>query len=156
MKNKIKIGDTIYSPCQDYPFDQNDSIITEVVEIDEKNNTITDSDGDVLKMNWLGKNNGFFLSEQEMIQHHAEDLWLSACNGDIKQLKKYYEHPLIHSHHFSKFGHKVSLVMGAFNNQQYDTVDFLLQQGETLTEEEHATVALELRKLQIMKKMTDK
>ena len=68
--NEIKIGIELFSPCQRYdPVNfPNEYIVTTVEEIYEKNGYIyiVDSDGDLLRFDWLGKD--FFLSEKAMVE----------------------------------------------------------------------------------------
>ena len=71
--NEIKIGIELFSPCQRYdPVNcPNDYIVTTVEEIYEKNGSIiiVDSDGDLLRFDWVGKN--FFLSKKAMVDRFS-------------------------------------------------------------------------------------
>lgn len=63
----IKVGDTLYTPLSTYTPDNNAAVIfTSVEEIYEENGEvfIMDSDGDILKPEWLGVS--FFLSQETM------------------------------------------------------------------------------------------
>lgn len=81
-------------------------------------------------------------------------LWGCACSGEIELLKAYYsEYPEGINRRYSKFGTEHSLIMGAFRNNQFETVEYLMSVGETLTEKEKEEILIELKKIDLMKKM---
>lgn len=82
-----------------------------------------------------------------------EKLWSAACSGNIDYLKKYYENGGEKNLRYQAFGRAHSLIMGAFRNNLYDTVDYLLSVGETLTPLEKNEVECELRRLEALKKL---
>ena len=83
-----------------------------------------------------------------------ETLWEYACSGNIDELKAYFtNNEVVNNQRYFKFGHYHSLIMGAFNNQQYEIVDYLLSEGETITSDEWNEIYSELRRLEIMKKL---
>lgn len=92
--------------------------------------------------------------EQEM---PIEKLWELACSGDIKALKDYYlsEYRMPNRRYF-KFGKENSLIIGAFRNNEFDTVEYLMEVGETVTTEEEKEMLNELRRFDIMRKITGK
>lgn len=82
-------------------------------------------------------------------------LWEYACSGNIEKLKEYYENGgSINNRHF-EFGESHSLIMGAFRNNQFDTVEYLMSEGEELSKKEYAEMRTEMRKLEIMQKLTE-
>ena len=93
------------------------------------------------------------ICEVEIMVGNIEKLWSAACSGNIDYLKKYYENGGEKKLRYQAFGKTHSLVMGAFRNNLYDTVDYLLSVGETLTPLEKDEVAFELRRLETLKKI---
>ena len=81
------------------------------------------------------------------------DLWSAACNGNTEALKNYYENGGQKNIRYDAFGNKHSLIMGAFRNGFFDTVDYLLSIGEEITPQEKESVESELRRIETMKKM---
>ena len=74
-------------------------------------------------------------------------LWEYACNGDIEKLKQYYsEHNEVNKRYYS-FNKEHSLIMGAFRNQQYDTVRWLKNHGCRLTHDEQDEINLEYMRI---------
>ena len=74
-------------------------------------------------------------------------LWEYACNGDIEKLKQYYsEHNEVNKRYYS-FNKEHSLIMGAFRNQQYDTVRWLKNHGCRLTHEEQDEINMEYMRI---------
>lgn len=69
-----------------------------------------------------------------------EDLWTYACSGDVENLKAYYESGSTANRRYYKFGVYHSLIAGAYRNGYYDVVSFLLDNGETITKEEHREI----------------
>ena len=85
----------------------------------------------------------------------TEKLWEAACSGDIETLKQYYrvEAKKINVR-YSKFGKEHSLIMGAFRNNQYEVVDYLISVGETVTAEEKEEMETELKRVRYMEILT--
>lgn len=83
-----------------------------------------------------------------------EQLWEYACSGNIKALKQYYnsEEGSINNRYI-KFGEAHSLIMGAFRNNQFETVRYLMEQGEKITPKEHKEIEQELNRIDIMKRI---
>lgn len=83
-----------------------------------------------------------------------ERLWMYACCGDIESLAEYYnqEEPDFNVRYY-RLGKEHSLIMGAFRNNQFNTVEFLLSVGETVTPEEKAEIEMELKRIELMYKM---
>ena len=80
-----------------------------------------------------------------------EKLWEAACNGDIDTLSNYYERkkdtiPI----RYQKFGSEHSLIMGAFRNNQWKAVDYLISVGATITEDEKKEIQTELNRIKYM------
>lgn len=87
---------------------------------------------------------------------NIEKLWSYACSGDIEALKKYYnEEQGEINKRYDKFGHLNSLIMGAFRNNQFDTVEYLLDKGETVTQDERKAILNKLREIELMRKIID-
>ena len=83
-------------------------------------------------------------------------LWEYVCNGDIEKLKKYYsEHNEI-NRRYCRFNKEHSLIMGALRNNQFETVEYLISVGETITNEEKEQILTELKRIDIIKKIVNK
>lgn len=63
-------------------------------------------------------------------------LWNAACSGDLNTLRSYYSGACKLNRRYHKFGSDHSLIAGAYRNNQIETVDFLLDMGETVMEHE--------------------
>lgn len=74
---------------------------------------------------------------------NTEQLFGLACSGNIETLEEYWNGEGDLNITYSKFGKEHSLIMGAFRNQQYDTVRFLQKHGCRLTEEEQDEINME-------------
>lgn len=86
------------------------------------------------------------------MERSIEKLWEYACSGDIEALKHYYlEEWGVINRRYCKFGNENSLIMGAFRNDQFETVKYLVSVGETITAEEHIELYAELQRIQVMK-----
>ena len=83
----------------------------------------------------------------------TEELFGYACSGNMEKLKEYYETGGTISNYVERFGRKHSLIMGAFRNDQFDAVDYLLEIGEKLTSEEQEEIKKQIRRWELMKKM---
>lgn len=77
-------------------------------------------------------------------------LWEYACSGNIEELKKYYDNGGSINNRYFKFGEGHSLIMGAFRNNQFDTVEYLMSVGEELSNKEYMDIKCEMRKQEIM------
>lgn len=88
-----------------------------------------------------------------MEKNITEKLWCAACSGDIKTLKNHYENGGEKGLKVQSFGRTHSLIMGAFRNNLFDTVDYLLSVGETVTPEEKKEIETELRRYETLKKL---
>lgn len=85
---------------------------------------------------------------------NIEKLFSYACSGDIDKLKEYYQSgEAAIGRTFHQFGKEHSLVMGAFRNDQFETVKFLLEMGEVPTSEEKEQIKRELMRWELMKLM---
>lgn len=80
-------------------------------------------------------------------------LWEYACSGNIEELKKYYDNGGSINNRYFKFGEGHSLIMGAFRNNQFDTVEYLMSVGEEPSKKEYMEIQTEMRKLEIMQKL---
>ena len=90
-----------------------------------------------------------------MEKMYYSKLWEYACNGDIEKLKKYYsEHNEI-NRRYCRFNKEHSLIMGALRNNQFETVEYLISVGETITDEEKEQILIELKRIDIMKKLVN-
>lgn len=86
-----------------------------------------------------------------------ETLWMLVCDGNIKELKEYFSSEYgILNRRYCMFGKENSLIMGAFRNEELDTVEYLLNIGETVTLEEEKEILNELRRIDIMRRITSK
>lgn len=85
-----------------------------------------------------------------------DDLWGAACGGDVTILKQYYgNEKCTKNRRYEKFGTEYSLIMGAFRNNQFETVEYLLSVGETITEEERIEVQTEMKRIKCIKILCD-
>lgn len=64
------------------------------------------------------------------------ELWIAACRGDLDTLRSYYSGVCEINRRYHKFGSDHSLIDGAYRNNQMETVDFLLDMGETVLDHE--------------------
>ena len=83
-----------------------------------------------------------------------EKLWEAACSGDINILKQYYK--TTGNIRYQKFGREHSLIMGAFRNNQWKIIDYLLSIGETITQEEKEEIQKELNRIKYMEILAKK
>lgn len=84
-----------------------------------------------------------------------EDLWKYACSGDIEALRKYYDDGGSINNRYFKAGTSHSLIMGAFRNNQFETVEYLLSVGEDISKEERSKLRMELKKFNIFKELAE-
>lgn len=82
-------------------------------------------------------------------------LWEHACSGNIEELKKYYDNGGSVNNRYIKFGEGHSLIMGAFRNNQFDTVEYLMSVGEEISPKEYEEIQTEMRKLDIMQRLVE-
>lgn len=80
-------------------------------------------------------------------------LWEHACSGNTDELKKYYDSGGSINNRYIKFGEGNSLIMGAFRNNQFDTVEYLMSVGEGISPKEYEEIQTEMRKLDIMQRL---
>ena len=81
-----------------------------------------------------------------------ENLWTAVCYNDIEFMKNYYANGGIPNKRYKKFNNDNSLIMGALRNKNYDMVDLLIKNGETLVVGEID----EYKKLMIVHNYNDK
>ena len=82
-------------------------------------------------------------------------LWENACSGNIKALKEYYsKYPDGINKRYNRFNTEHSLIMGAFRNNQFETVEYLVSVGETVTDKEKENMLTELKRIEIIKLIT--
>jgi len=80
-------------------------------------------------------------------------LWEYACDGNIEELRKYYDNGGSINNRYIKFGEGHSLIMGAFRNNHFDTVEYLMSVGEELSKKEYMEIQTEMRKIEVMHKL---
>lgn len=80
-------------------------------------------------------------------------LWSLACSGDIDSLKKYYEGGGEINVRHNRFNTQYSLIIGALSNRQYDTIDYLLSVGETVTDEEFKEIEYLVRRQNVLREI---
>ena len=83
-------------------------------------------------------------------------LWEYACSGNIEKLKNYYENGGSINNRYFRFGESHSLIMGAFRNNEFDTVEYLMSVGEELTDKEYSDVKGEMRKQEVLHEMVER
>lgn len=83
-------------------------------------------------------------------------LWEYACSGNTEELKKYYENGGSINNRYFKFGESHSLIMGAFRNNKFDTVEYLMSVGEELTNKEYSDIKGEMRKQEILSALVER
>lgn len=92
------------------------------------------------------------LSQDLVVETPIEKLWEYVCRGDTEGLKGYFQEDFgVINRRYNKFGESHSLIMGAFRNNQFETVRFLVSIGETITTEEHLELQSKLQRIEIMK-----
>lgn len=74
---------------------------------------------------------------------NTEQLFGLACSGNIKALREYWEGEGDLNVTYVRLGKEHSLIMGAFRNQQYDTVRWLKNHGCRLTQDEQDETNME-------------
>ena len=82
-----------------------------------------------------------------------EELFGYACSGNIEKLKEYYETGGTVGNCINKLWNDHSLIMGAFRNDQFDTVEYLLEVGEKPTPKEQEEIRKQIRCWELMKRM---
>ena len=82
-------------------------------------------------------------------------LWEHACSGNIEELKRYYENDGSVNNRYFKFGDEHSLIMGAFRNNQFETVEYLMSVGEEITPKEYEEIQTEMRKQDILQRLVE-
>lgn len=85
-----------------------------------------------------------------------DELWSWACSGENEKLKEYYDNGGSINNRYFKFGDSHSLIMGAFRNNRFDTVEYLMSVGEEITPKEYDAMQTEMQKLNIMQRLIDK
>lgn len=83
----------------------------------------------------------------------VNELFGMACTGDIRELEEYWNDNGNLNIKYEKFGQCHSLVMGAYRNKQYDTVNWLLEHGTKLNEHEQEEVNDKYYRLVMLEKM---
>lgn len=83
----------------------------------------------------------------------VEQLFGLACSGNIKALKEYWDGEGDLNITYERFGKEHSLIMGAFRNQQYDTVRWLKNHGCRLTDEEQDEINMEYTRIKAVELM---
>ena len=81
---------------------------------------------------------GFELEEIAEDKEQSEiiiNLWEAACSGDTDKLSEYYRNGGIPNRRYKAFGKFHSLIAGALRNGNFETVKYLLMQGETVNGE---------------------
>ena len=78
---------------------------------------------------------------------NIEQLFGLACSGNIKALKEYWDGEGDLNITYERFGKEHSLIMGAFRNQQYDTVRWLKNHGCRLTQDEQDKINMEFMEI---------
>lgn len=64
------------------------------------------------------------------------ELWLASCSGDMETLKEYFSNGGMLNRRYNKFGKNHSLIAGAYRNGNIETVEYLLDIGESIEEDE--------------------
>lgn len=64
------------------------------------------------------------------------ELWLASCSGDMETLKEYFSNGGMLNRRYNKFGENHSLIAGAYRNGNIETVEYLLDIGESIEEDE--------------------
>ena len=82
-----------------------------------------------------------------------EMLWEYTCCGDIESLKSYYENGGEINRRYFAFGGEHSLIMGAYRNNQFEAVEYMLSVGETATHSEKEEFNRELKKIMCLRKI---
>lgn len=67
-------------------------------------------------------------------------MWKYVCNGEINNVKRYYSQGWEVNKRYTAFGKNHSLIAGAYRNKQHGMVDYLMNIGETITDEERTEI----------------
>ena len=81
----------------------------------------------------------------------TDELWHAVCNDDIEAVRKYYESGGEKNRRTYRFNREHSLIMGAYRNKNWDMVKFLIDNGETVTDEEKEELLEPLRQLELVR-----
>lgn len=127
----------------DYDLYNEDIVEFIMAEIKEKEQAVND---DVKLNHWF---------HEEITTEMIETLWTAACSGDIETLKRYYgAEENIRNIRYIKFDEEISLIMGAYRNNQWKTINYLIGVGETITDEEKKDIQRELNRIDYMRILT--
>lgn len=61
-----------------------------------------------------------------------ENLWTAVCCNDLEYMKKYYTNNGEPNRRYNRFDHNNSLILGALRNKNFQMVELLKQNGETI------------------------
>lgn len=86
---------------------------------------------------------------------NIENLWLWACSGDTEKLKEFYDNGGSINNRYFRFGENHSLIMGAFRNNKFETVEYLMSVGEEITPKEYEEIQADMRKKDIMQRFVE-
>lgn len=84
-----------------------------------------------------------------------EKLWTAACAGDTEKLKEFLKTNKDDLNlRFNSFGKNHSLIIGAFRNRQFETVEFLIFNGGTIEphEKEETSNYINNKRINLMEK----
>lgn len=87
------------------------------------------------------------------LKTNIDKLFELACSGNIVALEDYWNKEGSLNVNYEKFGRKHSLIMGAFRNQQYDTVRWLQNHNCRLTDEEQYEINMEYMRIKIIESL---
>lgn len=86
---------------------------------------------------------------------NVEQVFGLACSGNNKALEEYWNEDGDLNVRYEKFGKEHSLIMGAFRNQQYDTVEWLRAHGCSMIDEEREEIRREYDRIKTIKALME-
>ena len=74
---------------------------------------------------------------------NIEKLWVAACCGENDKLQEYFEKDGEINRRYEAFGKSHSLIAGAYRTGNFETVRLLMNNGETILDDEKSEINLE-------------
>ncbi len=105
-----------------------------------------DSGENILELNKIFPHRQAACAYIDAINSTIKDLYIAVCSGDYNTVKAYFDNPKtarLNRRYKTRKG-ETSLIMAALNNKMYDICTYLLNVGETVTEDEYKELQPEI------------
>lgn len=76
------------------------------------------------------------MDDVEYGKDELENLWTAVCCNDLEYMKQYYASGGESNRRYNRFDHNNSLILGALRNKNFEMVELLKQNGETILKDE--------------------